>query len=223
MLPQFSIYFKRRAIWLAIPLLALAAYLTALGVGFLSDDFVILSSVRSSGVDFNAFVPDPTWPFYRPVSTMLIWELGWQVWGFNPLPYHLIGLLLHAGVVAFTPIALLASGGYCCIMAIFLYEALRSLRNRPALSFLLVSLPLLICTLLTWLQLRPWHVATVQAQSLEEELLRLIPAQPRTAGMVWYAQNTPDNYFGAYIFRLGLGGIRDLTTGDEPVVLEGIG
>ena len=43
-------------------------------------------------------LPDPNWMFYRPISTVLTWGLGWRLWGDNPFPYHLIGLLLHAGV-----------------------------------------------------------------------------------------------------------------------------
>lgn len=84
--------------WAVIPLLATVAYLLVLRVGFLSDDFVLLSQGKESGVDVRVFVPQPHWYLYRPLGMLLVWQVGGQLWGFNPLPFHLQGLLLHAGV-----------------------------------------------------------------------------------------------------------------------------
>jgi hypothetical protein len=84
--------------WAGVPLLALAAYAPVLRIGFVSDDLVLMYQAASSGIDPTIFVPQPHWYLYRPLGTMLVWQVGWQLWGFNPLPYHLQGLLLHAGV-----------------------------------------------------------------------------------------------------------------------------
>jgi hypothetical protein len=83
-------------VWLIVPLLALLAYVTVLRVGFLSDDFVLLNANAVRGLDLTVFVPSKDWYFYRPVGLVLTWQLGWLVWGFNPLPYHILGLLAHA-------------------------------------------------------------------------------------------------------------------------------
>ncbi len=82
--------------WLLVPALAIVAYATVLRVGFLADDFILLESARVRGIDFHLFLPNDWDLFYRPVGLVLTWIAGWHAWGFNPLPYHLQGLLLHA-------------------------------------------------------------------------------------------------------------------------------
>ena len=84
--------------WLAVPVLAAGAYLRVLGVGFLSDDLILLYQAQQGGIDPQVFVPQPHWFLYRPLGVMLIWQVGWQLWGFSALPFHIQGLLLHAGV-----------------------------------------------------------------------------------------------------------------------------
>jgi hypothetical protein len=84
--------------WAVVPLLAVLAYLAVLRIGFLSDDFLTLITGRNRGLNPRILMPDPDWMFYRPISTVLTWGLGWRLWGDNPFPYHLLGLLLHAGV-----------------------------------------------------------------------------------------------------------------------------
>jgi hypothetical protein len=431
-------------LWLAVPLLAFLAYGTVFRIGFLSDDFLLLYTARAQGIDPQAWLPDPTWFFYRPVGTFLTWQAGWQLWGFNPFPYHLLGLLIHAAsslllglwlarvasnraigwlagalfavfplhseavgwlaaqwdalatlfallslwlflvwyrngggrwhlyalsLLSFTlgvftkeslltflplfalsawlaveqlekgnwrrlaiallpfcaPIGLnlalrlatwstltgyrtfgadyaaqfwdgliarahmllspinsalvgsvvaqalgmissvgllvglvlygrrnirlltvvaawivlallpaldfpvkttdlqnngylyLAAAGYCVGVAALLYTAISDMKRR-ALSYIVVGAILSVGVAACWVNLYPWHIATVQATELERELLSLIPApsQARPQPMVWYAEGTPDNYKGAYIFRLGLGGVRDFTAGDGP-------
>ena len=88
----------RRSYWALIPFLAIVAYVTTLRIGFLSDDFLLMDAARQGGINLGVWAPDPNWLFYRPVGAILTWQLGWQLWGFNPFPYHLFGLLLHAGV-----------------------------------------------------------------------------------------------------------------------------
>ncbi|HUS16480.1 MAG TPA: hypothetical protein VM536_15895, partial [Chloroflexia bacterium] len=81
-----------------MPLLAVLAYGTALRVGFLSDDFVLLSQSRFWATDLRTWLPFQDYFFYRPVATVLTWVVGYFAWDANPLPYHILGLLLHAGV-----------------------------------------------------------------------------------------------------------------------------
>ena len=38
---------------------------------------------------------------YRPVGGLLTWQLGWLLWGAHPLPYHALGLLIHAASALF--------------------------------------------------------------------------------------------------------------------------
>src|SRR5690242_6375572 len=82
--------------WVGVPLLAVATYAPALGVRFVSDDWLLLYAGRRKGFDLDALLPPVNGGFYRPVGSILSWELGWQLWGANPLPYHVLGVLLHA-------------------------------------------------------------------------------------------------------------------------------
>jgi hypothetical protein len=88
--------------WALVPLLAIVAYYMVLGVGFLMDDYRLLTLAQEPGIDGRALLPfDSSWVppkgFYRPVGALFTWELGWELWGFNPVPYHFTGLLLHSG------------------------------------------------------------------------------------------------------------------------------
>jgi len=92
--------------------LAITAYATVLQVGFLADDFPPLNRARVEGLTPHILMPGPDPTFYRPVGDLLIFRLGWLAWGFNAWPYHLTGLLLHAGVAL--------------ALALSLYEVTRS-------------------------------------------------------------------------------------------------
>ena len=83
--------------WALVPLLAIAAYATVLRIGFLADDFIFLYNSQQSGIDLSVFVPEPHWYIYRPLGVVLVGQLGWQLWGYNPLGYHLVSLILHSG------------------------------------------------------------------------------------------------------------------------------
>jgi hypothetical protein len=78
--------------------LAVVAYATVVRIGFLSDDYAFLVGASKPGIDTGILLPQPPpfWSFYRPVGLLFTWELGWELWGFNPLPYHITGLLVHA-------------------------------------------------------------------------------------------------------------------------------
>lgn len=88
----------RNLYWTALPLLAILACITVLRVGFLADDLALLNEPREVlAPGLSVFLPSHDWIFYRPVGSLLVWHLGWTLWGYNPLPYHIMGLLVHAG------------------------------------------------------------------------------------------------------------------------------
>jgi hypothetical protein len=87
---------KSRWVWMGVPALAIVAYAPALAIGFLSDDWELLYRAREGGFDPGALLPNPRWPSYRPFGVFVTWQLGWQLFGANPLPFHIVSLLLHA-------------------------------------------------------------------------------------------------------------------------------
>ncbi len=113
----------------------------------------------------------------------------------------------------------LASAGYCTGVAALLYAAIsRAHRLRsPAIAGIGVLLLLSIVT--CWVQLRPWYVAATQAARIEETVNELIPPASTAGESVWYAENIPDNYKGAYILRQGLGITRYFINGVRPTVV----
>ncbi len=80
---------------LALALLGLLAFLPGIGAGFVSDSFYFLwtAHVSSFADMLGHFVPAAnTW--YRPLTDLVFW-LEYQVFGQNPVGYHLIALLFH--------------------------------------------------------------------------------------------------------------------------------
>jgi hypothetical protein len=117
----------------------------------------------------------------------------------------------------------LSSAAYCTIAAALLYSAIVYARKLRPLAMSFVGLLLLLSIGACWAQLRPWHTATVQANEIDQELLRLIPppATQRPNVMTWYAEDSPHNYKGAYLVHLALGMPRKYTgKGDVPAIRE---
>ena len=83
---------------LGIAILAMAAYLPVLGTGFTSDDFFILSRVRTlNGLEHPlAYFRFGFFDYYRPL-VFLSHAIDWEIWGLNPVGYHLRSLMFHAG------------------------------------------------------------------------------------------------------------------------------
>ena len=78
---------------------AVAVYLPALWTGFTADDFFILARLKQFGGLSQPFLYFTALGFFeydRPL-TFLLHAVDWQVWGLNPLGYHLTNLLLHGG------------------------------------------------------------------------------------------------------------------------------
>ncbi|HET9493491.1 MAG TPA: hypothetical protein VFR15_04595 [Chloroflexia bacterium] len=82
--------------WLAVPLLAVAAYAPVARMWFVADDFGHLLFHRSLAFPKALYAFDAENMFYRPLSTVLTWNLGHALFGTNALPYHLMSLAAHA-------------------------------------------------------------------------------------------------------------------------------
>jgi hypothetical protein len=99
----------------------------------------------------------------------------------------------------------LASAGMVVGVAGLVYKAISVAGRMRSLLAALVAFVLLLSTVACWVQLRPWHTASVQTEELVTSLLRIIPAQSRPNGMVWYADSIPVLYKGVYMLYTGLG------------------
>ncbi len=82
-------------LWPVVAVLAVAPYVPALSIGFLSDDFGIMSASKAAAGPLEMLGFRPYVIFYRPLSELLWWS-GLQAWGEAPLGYHLLNIGLHA-------------------------------------------------------------------------------------------------------------------------------
>jgi hypothetical protein len=110
--------------------------------------------------------------------------------------------------------------GYCVLVALLLGSFINEGHRLRNAGIALTGLLLLAFVAISWVQLRPWHTATVQMQELGDELARLIPPQTNSRVVVWNVENPPDNYKGAYLLRTVMGEMRHITTGDYPIVAK---
>ena len=98
-----------RAAALAAALLGCLVYANTLANGFAYDDVLIIQENESiqEVAGLPAAIAAPYWPndqgaglgIWRPLITGLF-GFEWAAWGDNPLPYHLLNLLLHGAVSA---------------------------------------------------------------------------------------------------------------------------
>ena len=105
------------------------------------------------------------------------------------------------------------------VVAALAYSAISSVRRLRILAISGVVIALLFGITASWLQLRPWHTATEQANDLNQELTRLIPPPPtlRSNVMTWYVENSPRTYEGAYVAHLAVGAARYFIAQKMPV------
>ena len=86
-------------VWAGLLLIALtlAAYLPALGGGFIWDDelMVTTSQVTKSSRGLYYIWCTTTLPDFFPMTSTSLW-LEWRLWGMHPFGYHLTNILLHA-------------------------------------------------------------------------------------------------------------------------------
>ncbi len=86
----------RRWYWLLVPLLAIVAYITVVRIGYLGDDFTLIAQAEDRQPTFGSLLPAHGNFLYRPLGLLIIWDLGVRLWGYNPFPLHVQGLLFHA-------------------------------------------------------------------------------------------------------------------------------
>jgi hypothetical protein len=86
----------------ALSCVAVIAYLPALGVGLLSDDYETLSGLRHASLTDvltrHDLIPGSGSSFFRPVWMLWNWTI-FQLFGDNPLPFHVASLALFALIV----------------------------------------------------------------------------------------------------------------------------
>lgn len=81
-----------------ILLLTLVVYIPAMRGQFIWDDNLHLTDnllTRESGL-FRSWFTTEQWNYW-PLTWTVLW-VGWQLWGSDPLGYHVINILLHAGI-----------------------------------------------------------------------------------------------------------------------------
>src|SRR5205814_7735518 len=100
----------------------------------------------------------------------------------------------------------LVAAGYCVALAALLYGTLTYFDLKRPVVIGVVALILVAGIGLSWMQLRPWNTASAMSDDLIEQLHRAIPSQPgsQANGLVWYAQDVPATYQGAYVMLQGL-------------------
>lgn len=86
----------------ALVIATLLAYMPAFNAGFVYDDepHILTSPTLTRSLDSLAAIWfKPAWsPQYYP-ATHTFWWIQYQLWGFNPIGYHVVNVLLHIGAV----------------------------------------------------------------------------------------------------------------------------
>ena len=155
----------------------------------------------------------------RSQSRLVIASALWIVLALLPV----LNLRIETGNLQQNRFLYLAATGYCALLAALLYAALTGLRRWRAYALVGVAAVLLMSAIACWLQLGAWRTATAQVNSIEDELIRLIPPPliARQEQMTWYAQDSPREYKGACLVHLALGTYRYFRgAGDVPIVKE---
>jgi hypothetical protein len=81
--------------WASIFFLGLLAYAPVITLWFAGDDFSHLFGYHQLLPGLSAFTTGAG-QFYRPIGTVLTWNLGYNLFGTEALPYHIISLVLHS-------------------------------------------------------------------------------------------------------------------------------
>jgi hypothetical protein len=146
--------------------------------------------------------------YKRPLLAALSW-LGVAIAPVISMPSNTFDLQMNRYLY-------LPAAGYCVGVATLLYAAVVAARRWRSLAMSLVAALILLSIGLCWIQLRPWHTATVQTREIVAETLRLIPPRhSRPQGMIWYVEKAPDNYKGAFVLRRTIASARVFLSGVE--------
>ncbi|HEX8597594.1 MAG TPA: hypothetical protein VF952_03665 [Chloroflexia bacterium] len=149
----------------------------------------------------------------REVSRLLLVAAAWMVLTLAPVLN--IGIFRHD--FQNSRLLYLVSAGYCLVVAALLWSAIRHAKRArwPLISG--TGILVIACVAVTWIQLHPWHTASVQAAEVESELERLIPMQARPQEMVWYINNVPDRYKGAWVLNSAMSRTRYMPGGEADI------
>jgi hypothetical protein len=153
--------------------------------------------------------------FGRAERRLLVLCVVWVVLGLLPV----LNLPIVAENLQSARYIYLAAGGYCAGVALLLYEAAAYLRRTVVIAGA-VGLLLLLGVAICWVQLRPWHTATVQVDDIVSRLAESVPPQHAAQGTLWFAQDVPQDYLGTRVFSKGLGRHRALLYRDEVTIDE---
>jgi tetratricopeptide (TPR) repeat protein len=93
------------AVWIVLALAAILPYLNTLTADFTYDDggLIVENPQVAPGTPWHVALTTPYWPardqtgLYRPV-TAFTYRVQRSLWGVDPLPFHALNVLLHAGV-----------------------------------------------------------------------------------------------------------------------------
>src|SRR5204862_3115832 len=96
----------------------------------------------------------------RILAVALVWVLLMLV--------PVLNLPVESGDLESNRFLYLPAAGYCVVVAILLHSAVLSIR-QGRLAVAVVGLLVFISIIICWVQLRPWHTATVQAEALEQD------------------------------------------------------
>jgi hypothetical protein len=231
--------------------LALVPHVAVLGLNLLVRQLTWGEQRNYAGVDLNYFNFLYDWPADRlrfllaPIESIIFGEPAVQVVATLSAVGLLIGLVLYGRdlarllllaaawmVLTLAPVLnigifrhdfqnsrllYLVSAGYCIVVAALLWSAISHARRArwPFISG--TGLLVVACVVVTWIQLEPWHTASVQAAEVEGELARLIPMQERPQDMVWYINNVPDRYRGAWVLNSAMARTRYMPGGEADI------
>lgn len=207
-------------------------YLNFFWSGFTNQVSVLLSPINSTvfniaitqlvGAIAAAFIALGTVLFARRLPRVFILAGAWLILTILPLLNLAVSPLdLQENRYLYLPAV-----GYCTLVASIIFALISSLQRRRAvvISMVAVGCVLFLSIVACWAQLRPWHTTTVMAQEIDEQTRTLIPPDHnRLGGMIWYVKDAPDTYEGAYLYRLGMGTMRDFTTNGDGPAIENVG
>jgi hypothetical protein len=85
------------AFWLLVFSLTLFLFYPTLKYYFFQDDFYLfrISQITNLTQFFKLFIPPKDVTFYRPVSDLIVYFLGYKIFGQKAVYYHWFGLMIH--------------------------------------------------------------------------------------------------------------------------------
>lgn len=151
----------------------------------------------------------------RAITKWFVLALAWLFLAF--LPVFNISLTINTGDLEQNRFFYIPSMAYCLLLAAVLttlYKYIPRLKRSimPLMGAVCAAL-ILFFVALSWLNLQPWQAATTKSLEINQQLANLIPPNPNPKAMIWHIKEIPDNFRGAYIFRLGLGSMQLFTRG----------